>query len=239
MAAAPSVEPLTLDVTDAESVRAAAAHVRDILGPDGRLRGIVNCAGLGLNMPMEYVNVSLLRQVIDVNVIGLAAVTAAFMPLLERPGGRVVNVSSLSGLMSTSLAGPYCASKYAVEAMSDALRVEIRGQGLFVSLIEPAVVATEIHEKNRARSETALAQMPEEGREKYGAAFRTLLEQSQRYDRNAVAPSGVARVIHHALTAGRPRARYPVGAPAKWLSVALPFLPTRVRDALSGSLTGL
>ena len=234
-----TAEPVPLDVTAADSVAGAAALVRERLGADGRLTGIVNNAGIGLTMPMEYVDIGMLRRLLEVNVIGAAAVTVAFMPLLERPGGRIVNVSSISGLLATALAGPYCASKFALEAMSDAMRVEVRKQGLYVSLIEPGVIDTGIHEKNRARAERALGRMTPEGRSRYASALETLDENTRKYERGAVAPGAVAKAIHDALTAGKPRARYPVTAQAKLISLMGPFLPTRMRDRISGLMTGL
>ena len=231
------IEPVILDVTDADSIGAAARRVRELLGPEGRLTGIVNNAGLALIAPMEYVDVNLLRQQFEVNVLGMAAVTTAFMPLLKRPGGRVVNMSSLSGVLATALSGPYAASKHAVEAMSDALRVEVRGQGIGVSIIEPGVIATEIHDKNRARSDTALENLPQRGREIYGPALAKFHASSE--SQTAFPPAEVSKAIHHALTSRKPKSRYPVTRQMKLLSLAKPFLTTGIRDSISRRLTGL
>ena len=232
-----NIEPVMLDVTQADSVAAAAERVRELLGPDLRLTGIVNVAGLGLITPLEYVDIGALRQQFEVNVLGMAAVTVAFMPLLRRPGGRIVNMSSVSGLLPTALSGPYSASKYAVEAMSDALRVEVRSQGIKVSIVQPGVIATEIHHKNRARSDQALSNLPERGREIYGPALERFYANSE--EQTAAPPTEVAKVIHHALTSPKPRTRYPVTGPVKLLSRIGPLLTTGMKDRLSGRLTGL
>ena len=231
------IEPVMLDVTRSDSISLAVKKVQDRLGPEDRLTGIVNNAGLALITPMEYVDIDALRQQFEVNVVGMAAVTAAFMPLLKRPGGRVVNMSSVSGLLATALSGPYSASKYAVEAMSDALRVEVRSQGIKVSIIEPGVIATDIHDKNRARSDSALEELPERGRRIYGPAFARFHAGSE--SRTASPPTEVAKAIHHALTSRNPRTRYPVTRQVKLLSIIGPILTTGIRDRISGGLTGL
>ena len=231
------IEPVMLDVTQSDSISAAVERVRGLLGPEDRLTSIVNNAGLALITPMEYVDIDALRQQFEVNVVGMAAVTAAFMPLLKRPGGRVVNMSSVSGLLATALSGPYSASKYAVEAMSDALRVEVRNQGIKVSIIEPGVIATDIHDKNRMRSDSALKNLPERGRQIYGPAITKFHAGSE--GRTASPPAEVAKAVHHALTSRRPKTRYPVTGPVKLLSIIGPFLTTGIRDRISGGLSGL
>ena len=231
------IEPVILDVTQSDSIAAAVERVREALGRDGRLTGIVNNAGMPLLGPMEYVDAGALRQQFEVNVIGVAAVTTAFMPLLKRPGGRVVNMSSLSGFLATALSGPYSASKYAVEAMSDALRAEVKGQGIGVSIIEPGVIATDIHDKNRERADRVLEGLPDAGRERYGPALETFYARGEA--QTAAPPTDVARAIHHALTARKPKARYQVTPTVRALSMISPFLSARMRDRLSKSITGL
>ena len=234
-----AVEPISLEVTDPGSIEEAAEHVRGELGAGGELRGVVNNAGYALETPLEFVDRDALRHQFDVNVIGLADVTKTFLPQLRRPGGRIVNVSSGAGQIAIPLSGAYSASKYAVEAMSDALRVEVRNQGLHVSLVVPGFIESPIHEKNAVRAREMLEALPPVGRERYGPAFERMRRSMERRARHASPALDVAKAIEKALTAKRPRARYPVTFEANLLSVVGPFLGSRVRDAIFGREVGL
>lgn len=218
---------LIMDVTDEASVQAARARV-------GVPDVVINNAGLGLFGPLaELPDDSLVRQ-FEVNVRGLARVTRAFVPdMCRRGSGRVINVGSLAGVFTPPFFGGYAATKHAVEAMSDALRLEVAPFGVQVCLIEPSVVGT-------AFVEASLASL---GRAAVGSSWREpMLETVAR--RDAFRPvemtaEQVAAVIFHAATARRPRARYRVGALASWLIRALGMLPTPLRDALLRAAGGL
>jgi NAD(P)-dependent dehydrogenase (short-subunit alcohol dehydrogenase family) len=153
------VEAIPLEVTDGESIERAVAGVADSLG-DAPLDALVNNAGITVTCPLEFVDLDAMRWQFEVNVFGVAAVTRAFLPLLRRPGGRVVNVSSGAGKIAPPLVGPYTASKYALEAMSDVLRLELRSQGIAVAVIEPGFVESEMHQKNRAETQALLDALP-------------------------------------------------------------------------------
>ncbi len=128
--------PIILDVTDSNSIAAALAGVGAGAGGDS-LAGLVNNAGIVVAAPVEILPIAELRTQLEVNVIGLVAVTQAALPLLRLGRGRVVNIGSISGRMATPVIGAYAASKFAVEALTDALRVEVQPWGIDVALIEP------------------------------------------------------------------------------------------------------
>ena len=142
------VRPVRLDVRDAAQVAAAAQEVRGALGPAG-LVALVNNAGVVVPGPLEFVPLDKLRGQFEVNVIGQVAVIQAFLPLLRETRGRIVNISSIDGRIATPLLGPYVASKFALEGLSDALRRELRPWGIQITLIEPGAIKTRIWEKGR------------------------------------------------------------------------------------------
>ena len=144
--------PVILDVTQADSIRTAAEAIGQAVGSDG-LAGLVNNAGIVVAGPLELLPIEELRRQFEVNVIGNVAVTQALLPLLRQGRGRIVNMGSLNGVMAPPYFGPYSASKFALEALSDCLRVELRKWGISVSLIEPGSVKTPIWEKSRDSAE--------------------------------------------------------------------------------------
>jgi NAD(P)-dependent dehydrogenase (short-subunit alcohol dehydrogenase family) len=232
------VVPVRLDVTSEASISEAHQQVCDALG-DGRLDGLVNNAGMTSTMPMEFVDLDQMREQFDINVFGVAAMTKAFLPLLARPGGRVVNVSSGSGKIVTPLMGSYSASKFALEAMSDALRIELRREGLHVAVIEPGFIETSIHEKNERQLKGMLGDLPPEGRARYEPAIEKLRQTNDRFAKTAAPARDVALAIAHALSARRPKTRYPVTREAHLLAWLGPFLGDRMRDAIFGRIVGL
>lgn len=226
-----AVRWVELDVTNPVHIEIARRDIEAERHGAG-LAGLVNNAGIALGGPLEFFPPDTLRRQLEVNVIGLHAVTQAFLPLVRQGHGRVVQVGSISGRISSPFIGPYAASKHAVEALSDALRMELLPDGIPVSVIEPGQVRTPIWEKGLGSSGAILDRMPEEGRVRYGGrlrAFRWLLEQAPRH---AIEPHEVAAAIRHALFAAEPRTRYLLGKDARvrfWLSR---ILPDRVMDAV-------
>jgi NAD(P)-dependent dehydrogenase (short-subunit alcohol dehydrogenase family) len=232
------VEPIWLDVTDAGSIEGAFAFVADLLREEP-LDALVNNAGITVTYPLEFVDLDAMRHQFEVNVVGVAAVNRAFLPLLRRPGGRVVNVSSGAGKIAPPLIGPYTASKHALEAMSDSLRLELRGQGIAVSVIEPGFIESNMHAKNEAATPALLEALPPEGRQKYGAAIDRMRTNDERQAAKAAPASEVAEAIHRAITAKKPRTRYPVTREAKLLAWIGFLLSDRMRDGIFGRMAGL
>ncbi len=231
------LETVRLDVTDADSIAAAAEQVATIVGDQG-LHGLVNNAGIVITGPLEFIPLDLLRKQFEVNVFGQIAVTQAFLPLLRAARGRIVNMSSISGRVAPPYFGPYTASKFALEALSDVLRVELRHWGISVSVIEPGNTATPIWQKARSTSDSLLEKLEpvlartlsEADRKKYEADFQAMRTATQQMTDSAMPVKKVVRAVVHALYARRPRTRYPVGGRSRAASIAARLLPDRWRD---------
>jgi NAD(P)-dependent dehydrogenase (short-subunit alcohol dehydrogenase family) len=227
--------PLRLDVTDAAQVAAAAAQVDDVAAAtggssSGGLDALVNNAGIGVGGPLELVSAEDLRMQFEVNVHGQVAVTQALLPALRRARGRIVFVSSVGGKVAMAFTAPYAASKHAVEALADALRVELHGSRIQVALVEPGSVATPIWDKGRADAERV--SIPPELEGTYGhvpAAMSKVLADTAR---RGLPPEVVARTIERALTARRMKARYVVGREARAMITVRRLLPDLVFDRL-------
>src|SRR3954465_6295104 len=152
------------DVTQADDIAAAARTVEEAL--DGTpLRGIVNNAGIGIGGPLEALDLDDFRRTIEVNTTSQLAVTKAFLPLLRKSKGRIVNMSSIGGRVAQPFAGPHIASKFALEAVSDVLRAELLGWDIDVIAIEPGTIATPIWEKSSREAENVLSKLAPEQRE--------------------------------------------------------------------------
>jgi NAD(P)-dependent dehydrogenase (short-subunit alcohol dehydrogenase family) len=191
----------------------------------------VNNAGYAAGGPVEGLPLAEWRRQFEVNLFGQVAVTQAVLPRLRRARGRVVFVSSVSGRVATPLMGPYSASKFALEAMADALRMEVRPWGIQVSLVEPGQTDTALWQEADQTLDEFVAMLSPANRELYErhtAGMRRLIPRMQRM---AGDPDAVAAAIERAVTARRARPRYVVPTSGKlqlWLSLGS---PTRVRDA--------
>jgi len=227
----PSLIPITIDVTDEPSIARSVEAVQLVVGEKG-LGGLVNNAGIVVGSPLEVIPLSHLRKQLEVNVIGQIAVTQAFLPLLRRGRGRIVNMGSIAGRGTIPLLGPYSASKYALEALTDALRMELQPWGIQVSIIEPGAVATPIWEKSAKEAEGLEASVSAEAKALYGEAVIRIREAIAQAAQRAIAPEAVVRAVHHALTAARPRTRYLVGTDAKLRAWMVKWLPDRMQDRL-------
>ena len=222
---------LPLDVTDENSMQAAVEEVERI---DGAVGVLVNNAGYSQSGAVEVVPMDKVRRQFETNVFGLVRMCQLVLPGMRRQGfGRIVNLSSMGGRLTFPGSGFYHASKYAVEAISDALRFEVRGFGVDVVVIEPGLIRTGF-------ARTALDSMGEDGSGPY-AAFEAGVARATRenYERGPLAalgggPEAVAETIERVVSAARPRARYTVTPSAKLLISARRLLPDRAWDALLG-----
>jgi NAD(P)-dependent dehydrogenase (short-subunit alcohol dehydrogenase family) len=210
----PNVQPVKLDVTVAADIAAAVETVRRA----GRgLHGVVNNAGIAIVAPLVDVEERELSSLFDVNVFGPYRITKAFAPLLIESKGRVVTISSISGILSGPFFGPYSMSKHAVEAYGDALSVEMARFGVRVSLIEPGNYRSEIGRNTMAQVEAALARLR-------GTPFeqqmRGMVTAMGGYD-NYPVPDDVARAAVHALFDPAPRMRYMVVPTARQAEVTI------------------
>jgi NAD(P)-dependent dehydrogenase (short-subunit alcohol dehydrogenase family) len=215
------VHPLMLDVCDAAQIAAATEQVARE-HPEG-IHGLVNNAGIAVAAPLAIIPIDAFEQQMDVNVTGLLRVTQAFIPLM-RPGSRLINVSSMAGKVSFPGAGAYHASKHAVEAISDTLRLELKSSGIEVSIIEPGRIATPIWQSSRNTAEALLRRIPEEQFAPYKKLMDAVAKSVSGAERNGASPVLCAKAIYAALTASRPRTRYAVGRDAKLLMFFRRFL---------------
>lgn len=224
-----------LDVTKAEDIESAVSTVRQEL--DGaQLRGIVNNAGIGIGGPLEALDLDDFRRTLEVNTTSQLAVTQAFLPLLRESKGRVVNMSSIGGRVAQPFAGPYIASKFALEGVSDVLRAELLGWGIEVIAIEPGTIATPIWEKSSREAENVLEGLTPEQRDLYGKRLAKAAKMIERQNKRGAPPEKVAEAVEKALTASRPKPRYLVGD-ARVLLGLKRVLPTRWFDRLLYRMT--
>ncbi len=228
---AAGLRAVKLDVTDPAQIEA----VRDDIG-ERPLAGLVNNAGIAVAAPLEFIPLDRLRQQLEVNLVGQVAVIQALLPALRRGRGRIVNVTSIGGRMALPLVGPYAASKFGLEAVSDSLRREVRQFGVNVIVIEPGGVKTPIWAKGSAMADEMLAEMPAEGERLYGSMMSALRKQTVKIgEKTGLEPREVAEVIGTAMTKSRPRARYLVGREAKVQAQLAKRLPARMMDRLIGA----
>jgi NAD(P)-dependent dehydrogenase (short-subunit alcohol dehydrogenase family) len=229
--ASPQLTPIALDVADTVSISTAASAVAGAVGQAG-LAGLVNNAGIVVPGPIELLPLPDLRRQLEINVVGQVAATQAFLPLIRVGRGRIVNMGSIAGRMATPFTGAYGASKFALEALTDALRLELLPWGISVSIIEPGAVATPIWEKSAKTAEAMLGAVPRESFALYADAMQAVREAAAQAAKNAIDPSEVARAVEQALTATKPRTRYVVGRDAKIRAAMALIVPDRVRDGL-------
>ena len=216
---------MLLDVTDAEQIRDAAERVDE-------LNGLVNNAGIALGSPLELVPVDQLRHQLEVNLVGQVAVTQALLPALRRAKGRIVFMGSIAGRSALPFLAPYAASKHALEAVADSLRLELKPFGIPVSIVEPGSIRTAIwaplgRARRRARRNDRTRELAELYAERV-AAFRSV---ALKRGEGGAPADRVAEVVEEALTAERPHARYLVGRDAK-LRAGFERLPDRLRDRI-------
>lgn len=234
----PTLQPVFLDVADAATIEAASKQVGAAVGDEG-LAGLVNNAGITMGGPVEIVPLDDLRRVLEVNTVGPIAVTQAFMPLIRKATGRLVFTTSIGGRVSGPVIGPYTASKFALEALCDALRVELRPWKIHVAVIEPGAIRTEIFDKSRSLKEELMEAFGEEEKARYGAMAESVMDRFDDLEKNALEPDAVAKVIEHALTSGSPRTRYLVGTDARIQAALGWLLPDAPFDAIRARLFGI
>jgi len=222
------LDTLLLDVTDATQIEAARQRIEAAVG-DGGLWGLFNNAGISIAGPLEHIPIESLRRQLEVNVTGQVAVTQAFLPLLRIARGRIVTTGSNSGYFSTPCLAPYCISKYAMEAFSDALRRELRPWGITVSLLEPGAIATDIWQTSGSEFQEFMRQPPPGMIELYGGLLDSLGQAARSAAGRAAPVEVVTRDVVHAFTAPRPKSRYRMG-PGSVSRKLQSYLPDRWLD---------
>jgi NAD(P)-dependent dehydrogenase (short-subunit alcohol dehydrogenase family) len=223
--------PIMLDVTDREMISDALKSIAEKL--DGApLVGLVNNAGIVVFGPLEALPLDALREQFEVNVVGQIAVTQACLPMLRAAKGRIVNMSSISGAVASPYLGPYCASKFALEALSDSLRLELRNSGVSVSLIEPVSVATPIWEKSLAKADSLTEQMSPEAIKPYEADLEAIRSLTAELAKGHLTMQKVVDAVVHAISAPRPKPRYYLTLTTRMAFRGMQMLPHWVRDGI-------
>ncbi len=233
-----SATPVIMDVTDRSSVFAAAEQVSSQLDGCG-LDGLADIAGVGIAGPLEYVSPGDLQEIFDINVFGQITVTQAFLPALRRSRGRIVNITSVGAHIAIPFGGLLNASKAAFGLLSDTLRLELRPFGIHVCTVEPGAIKTPAVDKTLGNVEAAIAKLPAQGAAEYGEMLRRFTRRAYAREMNGSSPEIVAKAVHHALTARRPRMRYRVGKHAHVLTTLPEILPDSLLDRLRLKMLGL
>ncbi len=229
-ALSPLVIPVELDVTKPEQQRLAFDQVQSQL-PAGANFNLVNNAGIVAPGAIENISLEDLRYQFEVNVIGVVSTTQTFLPLLKKSKGRIVMISSISGIVSTPFLGAYSASKFALEAICDSLRVELSTCGVGVYIIQPGPIATPIWEKNFALEEQIRKKLSVEQEKVYGASIDKFKRTVQKGIETAIPAETVAMAVFESLAKKNPPLRKIVAASPVRTSIGLArFLPTALLD---------
>ncbi|WAJ46742.1 SDR family oxidoreductase [Mycobacterium sp. Aquia_216] len=225
------LEPHILDITVESDVAAIADRVaRDPLHRP--LRALVNNAGIAINAPVETLPLTQWRQQFEVNLFGHIAMTQALLPSLLISSGTVVNISSVGGKVVLPTYGAYAGSKFALEAVSDALRREVAELGIKVVVVEPGAVKTEMAERGIATAEGLMADLTAAQRARYGDLAEAVTAQARSFSDIGVSSEHAAKVIAKAATASRPRTRYTIGRDAAILVRVSRVVSDRVLDRI-------
>jgi short-subunit dehydrogenase len=223
------VETVALELSDPSSIAAATAEVFKLTG--GTLSALYNNAAYGVIGAMEDISADTLRQHFEINVIGTHALTRLVIPAMRAQGhGRIVTCSSVLGLVSGPYRGPYCATKFALEAINDALRSELSGTGIFVSVLQPGPIKSNFLETTMTTFKTNVAIATSPHRAAYEK--RLLAMQNDTASRFKLEPAAVVAKLVHALENPRPKARYKISPHTHIIAMAKRLLPMSAIDAL-------
>jgi NAD(P)-dependent dehydrogenase (short-subunit alcohol dehydrogenase family) len=230
------LESLQLDVSDSSSIQHA---VREILSrTDGKIYALINNAGYGQPGAVEDLRREVLREQFETNVFGVLELTNALLPAMRMQSeGRIVNISSLLGLIALPFRGAYIASKFALEGLTDTLRLELRGSGIFAVLIEPGPISSEFRPNSFLAYKKNINPELSVHREKYRAMELRLTKPGPAM-RFTLTPDAVLRKVIHALENSRPRPRYYVTTPTYVAAGLKRLFPHRALDWVTHKLGG-
>jgi NAD(P)-dependent dehydrogenase (short-subunit alcohol dehydrogenase family) len=232
------ISAINIDVTDTSSVTIAVKQITELVGENG-LTGVVNNAGISVAGPIEFVSLEDWRRQFEINVFGLIAMTQATLPLLRlhvakcgKGSARLINMSSIAGRIAQPIIGPYTASKFAVESITDSLRLELRSQGIVVCSVNPGAIDTPIWSKAKQSVVDITPDHP--ARVLYGDLIDGVTAAANRAHANAGPASIVAKAVLTCMTAKHPRTRYFVGKDAMSGAMAKRFIPDKIFDWILG-----
>jgi len=218
--------PVLLDVTSEQSIAAAVQQVGS-----GPLAGLINNAGVVVAGPVELVPLAEWRRQFEINFIGVVAVTQAFLPMLRAGRGRIVNMGSVAGRSALPFSGPYSSSKFALEGLTDSLRMEMKQWGVEVSIVEPGAIRTPIWGKSLSGANETLSGTRPELLDLYRPMLAKITTGAALAEKGASPVEDVVKAVEHAMMAAKPKTRYVVGSDAK-LRIRLKMIPDRTMDSL-------
>ena len=237
------ITAVRIDVADDASIASAFEMIRTTVADDGLL-GVVNNAGIGVFGPIEHLSRDEWHRQFNVNVFGPIAVTQAALPLLRahvqrhgRGSARLVNISSIAGKIAQPILAPYSASKFALESVSDSLRLELRPQGILVCLVNPGAIDTPIWKKGEASEAAIPPDHP--ARQLYGSMIDRVTDAAKNAAKTAIPPIAVAKAVEACLTKRRPKIRTFVGRDARGGAIAKAIMPDRFFDAFLARYYGV
>jgi NAD(P)-dependent dehydrogenase (short-subunit alcohol dehydrogenase family) len=228
-AASAKLRTLLLDVANTDSIARFQEALKQELDSKG-LWGLVNNAAAAFSSPLEIVPLDRLRWLFEVNLFGLLAVTQVCLPYLRKEQGRIINISSTASVMVAPFHGPYSSTKWGLNALSNALRLELRPFGIQVSVIICGAIKTPMWETGGANAREIWAEQPEEKRELYGARYGQLGRYFQEIGQKGVPPEEAAQTIADALSRDRAKYTYYVGSDAQFYRLFNKLIPERLRD---------
>src|SRR3954454_151692 len=224
--------PITIDVTKDSSIASARDEVENAVGKDG-LVGLVNNAGIGDGGPVETIDLDVLRNVLEVNLVGQVAVTQAFLPLIREAPGTIVFIASIGGRIASPFMSPYNTSKFAIEALGESLRQELAPWKIDVVVVEPGSIDTPIWSKGAETIDEQTERMSEEAKRLYGKQLERMDKVLKETASRGIPPEKVAEAVHEAISSDKPRHRYLVGTDAKIAARLKGTLPDRVFSKLA------
>jgi NAD(P)-dependent dehydrogenase (short-subunit alcohol dehydrogenase family) len=229
----PRLVPIPLDVTDDQQIAALVDRLPE------RLDAVINNAGIVVDGPLEAIAAGRLRAQLETNVVGPLAVTQAVLPRIRASRGRIVFISSVSGRISAPMMGAYNASKFAIEGIADALRVELAPWGIRVIVVQPTSTDTALWRDALDTVQRTEAELGDEHRGLYAKHLEGARRLTRMIQKRTMPVERVVETIERALTDEHPRARYPVGASTKAQLALFAVSPTRAKDAMLGRASGI
>ncbi len=221
-----NLTPITIDVTKERSIKSAKDKVQRAVGKDG-LVGLVNNAGVGDGGPVETMDLDVLRNVLEVNLVGQVAVTQAFLPMIRKVPGTIVFIASIGGRIASPFMSPYNTSKFAVEALGESLRQELAPWAIDVVVVEPGSIDTPIWSKGAETIDDQKGSMSPTEKRLYRKQLDRMEEVLTETASRGISPEKVAKVIHTAISSENPKHRYLVGRDAKIAARLKGTLPDR------------
>lgn len=233
----PNLQPLLMDVTDEADV-ARVKQVTEEQCPEG-LFALVNNAGAGLPAAVELSAIEEVRRLLEINTLGPLRMIQQFLPLLRAGGGRIINISSMNGTVALPMVGAYSATKFALEALCDTLRVELRPWRIPVVIIRPGQVKTSIFAKARKNLGLQRQRIPQELRNGYETLYDRAGEFNERGAMSRTTPGMAAQTVLRAIQARRPKTHYLVGLDARGMQLAKMLVHRRLLDRIFARVMGV